>query len=358
MTRSATQPEAAVPRSGPLRARSGRGALALVALLALAAAVLVWRLAGSGGRAPRPVAVPAEPEPEPPVAAGAELREAERLEVAPHVNAPKREPEGTCRLTVLVVTPQADGVVRAGFDGTVRVHLRGTDGRLERTLPLTAAQPRAELECPAGEYEFTAEHRAGQPLGALPVRSVLEANTSQTVTLALVRLQVLEGTLADAHGKKLADVPMRLERRGRTAVETDTRAGGRFAFPAVPVGDYELLVGDPHGPLIPARALDLGAQRDELALVVPVLLELEVRVLDGEGKNVAGARVEGAGNAGGYLLGETGRNGSLRARSLPPGRYQVSASHPTLGRGREAFELTAEREVPLEIRLHLDASGR
>lgn len=358
MKRAEWSPRTSEPRPCPRRVRAGRGALALVVLLALAAAVLVWRLAGAGGRAPRATPGPVEREPESAPAEEVELRPAERTAVAPQASPPVREPEGICRLTVLVVTPTDDGAVRAGFDGSVRVHLRGSDGTRERTLMLASAEPRAELECPAGEYEFTLEHRAERTLGALPVRTVLEANTSQTVTLALVRLQGVAGTVSDAHGKPIADVPLRLERRGRAVAETDTRAGGRFAFPPVPLGDYELIVGDPLGPLIPPRELDLAEQKEDVEVLVPVLLELEVRVLDEEGRPVAGARVDGAGSKGGHLTGKTEKSGSLRARALPAGRYQISVSHPTLGRGREAFELVHGRDAPLEIRLHPDPSAR
>lgn len=358
MIRAGTSASTSEPRARPQQVRAGRGALALVALLALAAAVLVWRLAGASGRTPRPTPTPVALEPVTTPAEVVELRPAERLAVAPQEDPPEREPRGICRLTVLVVTPTDDGAVRAGFDGSVQVRLRGSDGNPERTLTLTSAQPRAELECPSGEYEFTLEHRAERVLGALPVRTVLEANTSQTVTLALVRLKVVAGTVSDAHGKPIADVPVQLERRGRAVVETDTRAGGRFVFPAVPLGDYELIVGDPLGPLIPPRELDLAEQEEDVEVLIPVLLELEVRVLDGEGRPVAGARVDGAGNGGGHLTGETGKNGSLRARSLPAGRYQITVSHPTLGRGREAFELVHGRDVPLEVRLHPDSQAR
>ena len=341
----------------PALGRSGRAALVLAtALLALGAALLVWRLAGSSGRGAHTERPPASGVPSPasatmvaPTASATELQPTERLAVAPLAE-PPAPPPASCRLEVLVLPPQADGTATA-FEGTALVHMVRAEGAFERTLEVAGASPRAELQCPPGEYEFTLVHRAHAPFGALPIRAVLSPDSNEHVTLALVPLRALAGQLSDEHGKALAGVPIALQRRGRTASETRSAEDGRFAFPPLPAGDYALVVGDPLGPLAPPRPVDLGAWTGEMPVSVPALLELEVRVVDATGRAVSGAHVEGAGASGGRVSGDTDRRGRLLAARLPPGSYRLTAIHPTLGRGSATVELGAATRAPLEIRL-------
>ncbi len=358
-----------------LPARRGAWVLA-VALALCAAGVLFWRLAGAErqGSPPDSRAVPEASatevggaESSTPASVGAEssatelehasepAEPAQRLEVSPLAAS---VPEVPCHLTVVVLAPSVSGDPDAeqppGFRGSAIVKMRRSAGGFERNFELTATKPSAEVECPPGEYEFTLRHRGPEPLGAQPIRTVLEADTKTNVTLALVPLLPLTGKVSDENGVALGGIALALERRGRSVGEAKTGADGDFAFSPLPLGEYELVVGDPLAPIVPRRTLDLAQWLGLMPVVVPRLFELEVRVLDAGGRAVAGARIEGNGDSGGRVTGETGRSGNLTARFLPPGNYQLSARHATLGQGQAQVELSGERREALEIHLSSD----
>jgi hypothetical protein len=78
---------------------------------------------------------------------------------------------------------------------------------------------------------------------------------------------------------------------------------------------------------------------------------VEVAVVDAEGLPAPQAEIEGSGDRGGRVLGETDAAGIARGSFLPPGMYRVFASHPTLGRGNRIFELAPGESTRIEITL-------
>jgi hypothetical protein len=160
-----------------------------------------------------------------------------------------------------------------------------------------------------------------------------------------------QGTLVDGHGAGVEGLLLTLEPAQGAPVETRTLPGGGFSLPLVTAGEYVLVVGDPLGPLVPRRPVRVDEHLAPLELEVPVLLELDVRVLDDAGLPVAGARVEGIGESGGRVAGETDAEGRLRARELPPGNYRLFARHDELGRANRAFTLAEGERTELELRL-------
>ncbi len=334
----------------------------LVAVLALGAGAFLWRLDEGRGSAappgPTPLAPAAAPAPSArppelaPVAAG-------RQEFAPTQAEPRLHPPKPCRLAVLVLWPTggADGALAVAPDSVASVRLRHASGAFDTLLEVTPERPRAEIPCPPGEIELTLARHGPHALGALPVRAVLTADSDRIATLALVPLATLTGTLADARGVPLADVPLWLEHRGRPLAEARTATDGSFAFEPLATGSYELVLGNLSGPLVPRRALDLARLTGPLALATPELLTLAVHVLDERGEPVAGARVEGGGESGGWVSGETDAGGTLRARLLPAGTYRLDVRHPLAGRARLSFELPPEGRDPLEVRLRTQPAG-
>ena len=336
------------------RARSGKTALTLAILVAVGVAARLWSRAGeprrtareSEDRPARPEASAPEPELAPAVAA-------ERQNASP-ASATARP----CRLVLQVLPPQPEAQAiepAVEFTGTAFVRAREIEGAFARVVELTAARPRAELECPPGEYEFTLERYGPEPLGALPIRALLDPDGDQIVTLLLARLQVLTGRLVHEGEQDLGGVRVALERRGRTMAETHTNRDGTFALQPLPVSEYQLAVGDPVSPLVPRRAVALEKWLGDMRVAVPALLALEIRVVDAEGRGVAGARVEGLGQRGGRVTGVTGADGSLQVAQLPPGTYRITAEHATLGHGGASLALTAEVGAPLVIGLRTDS---
>lgn len=321
-----------------------RAPLGWLLALALSGVVVLWQLPENRSSSPRP-AVPvheaaptAVPAPEP-------LVRAERLP-AP-ISEPAAPPvELTGHLVVRVVAPAG-----TELGGMTRVEVRHASGDRVAVLELNAASPSAGLDCEPGEYELALDHPGPPVLGALPERIVLRPGVTEHASLTLAPLWRLSGRLTDERALGLEDVRIALARQERVVSEDRTRPGGTFVLPPLPENDYVLVVGDPLGPILPPRSLRLDGRLGELELRVPVLLELEVRVLDEQGLPVPGAEVEGTGERGGRVAGVTDPAGSLRAALLPPGNYRLFARHPTLGRGNKIFALSGEPPAPLEIRL-------
>jgi hypothetical protein len=240
-------------------------------------------------------------------------------------------------------------VALVGLAGLAFLWLRAVEREPARR-EASSSTPAAERETPRVPAGPLADPREAIETGSAPVQ-VPELPPESPATAA-APLRTLAGTLLDGAGEAVEDVPLALLRDGEAVAETRTQFTGRFVFPPVPEGEYELVVGDPLGPLLQRRPLALDARAGELELVVPVLLELEVRVVDEQGLAVPGAPVEGTGESGlGRLAGETDSEGRFLARQLPPGNYRVFASHPDLGRGNRITVLSAHARDPLEIRL-------
>ena len=250
---------------------------------------------------------------------------------------------GTGRLVVSMRHPAS------GLAWEARVGVRDASGARVATLVLTSADTSSELPCEPGTFELALESPVSPALGTLPRRVVIERGKTESVELALVPLRRPSGRLVGEGERGVEDVRVALEHDALAVAETRSGADGTFAFPQLPEGDYALVVGDPLGPLVPRRILRIDAELGELELRIPALLELEVRVVDGNGLSVAGAEVEGVGEKGGRVAGVTDFAGSLRATQLPPGNYRIFARHPERGRGNCIFVLESASAV--EIRL-------
>lgn len=325
--------------SGPA---GGRKPLALLVALAFLGALLLWQ---GGDRRSEPVSRAREEES--PVAPGerheVSLVPPQRSPAAPDpIAAPLPRPS---RMVVQVRWPEG------GFRGDAQVEVREASGTLVATLVLTASRPSAGLDCAPGEYELSLAHLGVPSLGALPQRTLLAEGASATVEFSLAAIWRLAGRLADGRERGLEDVAVALERSQHAVSEVRTRPDGSFVFPPLPEGEYALVVGDPFGPLLPRRILRLDGELGAQELRVPVLLELEVRVLDEQGLAVPGAEIEGVGEKGGRIAGVTDADGRLWSGLLPPGDYRIYARHATLGRGNRILALSAELAGPLEIRL-------
>ena len=319
------------------RAFSGRAApLALLLLAgALALATLaLWFLPQrtETTRAPEAPPPPAELAPSPPAPAALQGTRAP----APTAPAAEAPPARTGRL-VLQLVPPAGGLA----DGPVTVTLTRADGRVEPELALTRETPRRELDCEPGELTVAARTAGARALSSQPTHTVVRAGATAIVELQLAPSARLTGWVRDEAGTALEGVAVALVRRGATQASARSDARGRFALEPLPAGEYELVLGDPAGPLVPRTPLVLAADDGPRELVVPVLLALRLRVLDRDGAPVPGAQLEGTGKPGGQLSGSTDAEGRLCAERLPPGDYRVYARHAELGRGTLALALDA-----------------
>src|SRR5688572_12013294 len=312
-----------MPFSRPVE---GRKALASLIVLALLGSGLLWRLtrserSSSPGR-PDPEANRLEDQPTPrlgvAVPEGSEIRSA------------RIEPTG--RLLVRLI------VLQGGEPLPVeRVDIRNAAGATVASLELTPRIPMAELECLPGDYEL--ELQPAPELDSLRRHVTLRPGVTESVDFSLPTAARLLGRLVDEDGQRIEGVTIALELDGRVVSEARTRPDGGFVLPPLPEGEYALVVGDPLGPLVERRTLRLTAGLGQQEVLVPALLELDVRVVDEMGLAVAGAEVEGVGEQGGRVAGVTDLEGKLRAAMLPPGNYRIFARHPDVGRGNQILVL-------------------
>jgi hypothetical protein len=256
-----------------------------------------------------------------------------------------RAAEGSRFELVAVAPPES------AFTGAVRVTLRRA-GELERELQLPPDAPQVEVVCADVEYVLEAHHHGPPELASLPLVLLVDGDMAEPVRLTLVPARVLAGTVTEVSGRAVVDVPLALELGDRPAATARSGADGGFLFAPLAEGEYELVVGDPLGPLVPRRAVHLEAGLGVLDVVVPPLHEVVVRVVDEQGLALPDVEVEGLGQHGGRVAGVTDARGELHARGLPPGDYRLFARDPVLGRGTRVFALSSASPVTsVEIRL-------
>jgi len=335
--RSCSEYAGTVPRPASF-GRSARTGLALLSALALAGLGAWFLVTTPGARGPRSAAREVVPL----VTDGREPAPEERLQPAPEPArstfqpaAENSAPAATARLVVRVRHVEGPGA-----ESTI-VTLVQRGGRSTSEFELAASQPSLELTCAPGEVSVSARSAGPAPRLSLAAHAILQPGATELVELVLAPQAALAGTLEDESGKPLEGLAVRLRRRDELLAQSTSDAGGRFWLGPLPSGEYELVLGDPQGPLRPPELLELGPGESRRTFVLPVLLALELRTLDADGRALAGVRLEGTGKPGGRLQGVSDVDGRLRVEGLPPGDYRLFARHDTFGRATRALALDA-----------------
>ncbi len=229
-----------------------------------------------------------------------------------------------------------------------KVLVRDPAGELvsEALGPSEAAEFAFDLA--AGDYELQGE-APGQ--ASFPEQVHLDGGAEVRLVLSLEPLAVLSGAVVSG-ASPAAGLPLSLLRSKSIAGRTATDPLGGFRFEPVPQGEYQLVLGDPAGPILPPETVAVVAPLTRLEdLTLPELGSLFVQVVDETGAPVSGALVEGSGDRGGSIRGESDAHGALRADFLPAGMYRVFASAPSLGRGNRILQFEPSAASPVEIRL-------
>jgi hypothetical protein len=231
--------------------------------------------------------------------------------------------------------------------------LMGGDQAEERRIERGPEDTLSVLErLPLGGYEVGLE---APRMNAEPALILLSKphRTDRTVFLDLTPAGYLSGRVIDADGYDVEALTLVLEPRAggeaRTSV-TDQR--GAYHFEHVLDGEYQLHIGGPDNPLLPARELQFLAPTLTMPPIeIPVLGALEIHVLDASGLELAGVRVTGWGKQGGRVDLTTDERGRGVARFLPAGWFSLIAEHPELGSARKRTELASGETRTVEIRL-------
>ena len=234
---------------------------------------------------------------------------------------------------------------------------------LSPNVAIRTPTPRRELrfEFHAGEERF---HVKDVPLGAYDVWiDALNANRRTTpvllvrgsespfISLELYARGYLEGVVLDEAGATVADLQVSLlsvSKRGDRTTRTD--GAGRYLFDDLIDGDYQLVIGARHNPLVGPEDLSFQAPSLHYPLRrVPELGSVRVRAVDSSHFPIAGARVDGFAPDGGVLAGESGSEGYCVVGNLVPGRYRLSVRGVGDSVGRGTCTVSAGQQTELEI---------
>jgi hypothetical protein len=222
--------------------------------------------------------------------------------------------------------------------------LAGHEYASERSLEFTDGRQDFELtDIPLGGYDVFAEAEGfnGQ---ALPI--VLQKGTDQAfVNLRMVPAGTLEGRVLDSQGLGAVGVPITLfTQPDESAREVLTDDNGLFRFEKLPDGAYDLLVGRAGAPLLPERRpVRFAAPHLTFPdIELPLLGEIQLRVVDSLTRPLEGVEVRGSGKKGGVIEGKTDYDGRLTARYLPAGHFTLRLSHPS-------FDASVSRRIAVEV---------
>jgi hypothetical protein len=361
-------------RARTARARSGRASvLFFVALLAVLGVALTLVVTLRGGaphdgppQLPAPAPAPGSGPEEPPSLApryqigqdrpSAPLDRRPPLEERPSFPAEQRF-SGSGRIEGRLALPEG---VAAPARWTLVLEpsraLIGGDSARGRRVEFSAGELEFSLaDVPLGGYEIYAE--APRMSGRHEHFFLARPDSTQLYQdLVLRPAAFVEGRVTDVHGSPVEGLPIHLTALGAgTTYSAICDAGGHYLFDAVADGEYRLEVGHRDAPLAPARELSVLPPSLHMPdLSVPELFDLDVLVLDREGRPLEGALVRGWGSAGGRVEVASDVNGRARARYLPAGRVTLDASvpdSPEAGHARLRLELPAAHGGPIELRL-------
>lgn len=250
-------------------------------------------------------------------------------------------------------------------------------GRVRARVRLAGAAPSMAFEVvvrPTGEEAQVHGFAPGQelvdldlPLGSLDVQARAPALASLPLTLIHdddapippIELELLPaggltvsatcGNGASLHGLPL--VVLADDNRARFRGVLD--AGGNCTFVDLPAAGYSVMFGAGDSGIVPPERARVVAG-DVVALgpvTLPDLGEAIVVVTDRSNQPVAGARVFGAGQRGGFFDAWTQADGSARARFLPEGIYFLDVIVDSGPRGRGQLDVQVSRVARASIQV-------
>ncbi len=347
--------ENSVPAGDPERlVCSGRASsTTVVALVAAALALfLALRLFGVGGAtdgagpAPMPQSQPQPTDPGPasppagdsrPGPAGTSPGAAPRTSHEQPRRQPAFEGRGSLRGMVTVVgggpLPEVY-TVHVGPSNSLQGRERAASASVEVQGPDFAFP-----DLPLGGYDVWVDAEGLNSLRT-PVQ-LQQASPDPYVVVRVSPTGFLDGHAFTHDGRPAEGLRVALEtRRGEVRLETATRSDGSYRFDSVPDGEYRILFGPLHAPLVPERELAFQAPSMRFPKVeLPPTGEVLFHTTDLEGKALGEVTLTGFGRPAGRLELVTDPEGRAWGRHLLPGRYKLSARHADGRRARATLEV-------------------
>ncbi|MEO6711469.1 MAG: carboxypeptidase-like regulatory domain-containing protein [Planctomycetota bacterium] len=198
-----------------------------------------------------------------------------------------------------------------------------------------------KLEFHAGEQEFDLQDldlggymlRASAFGLASDEQHMLLAKPGETELYVILQLGVtsfIEGSVRYDDSTPAVGLSLALEpQSGGARAIASSDSIGHFLFTDVKSGAYTLHFGKPESPVRESIAVHMGTSPEHLPdAIAPKLGELFVRAFYDAATPAAGVKLDGYGDHGGRIEGETDANGEYRARFLPPGTFTVNALFP------------------------------
>ena len=227
------------------------------------------------------------------------------------------------------------------------VHMDGAQRTFEEhDLPMGGYRVHAQadgMNCRAQEVLFF--RVAGDPQG--------RGKDAARLILHLTRAGFIDGAVTDEAGGTPSGLPVTLELvEDGSRMVVETSPAGIWRFDGVRDGKYRLSFGSAERPLIPPEELIfVGPSQRFPDRVVPVTLELRIRVVDERALPLPGATVRGFGQPSGVIDTVTDEDGIARVPFATPGNYNLRVSHAPDRRGRILFALEGgEPSRTVEVR--------
>lgn len=325
--------------------------------LLLASSLGIWLLSrdpGPGVNIPDPVAKAEEPAPHDPdtlpvIPSPPETPRAQRADPGRPQNSARTDGIGSLRGVLL--DRSGKGVpTRWTLVLSPNPAIRTPTPRRELRVEFHAAEERFHIpDVPLGAYEVWVD-APGLNRRATPVLLV-RGSESPFISLELHARGYLEGVVLDVNGAAVAELQVSLisvSGQGDLAVRTD--GAGRYLFDDLIDGDYQLVIGARHNPLVGPEDLSFQAPSLHYPLRrVPELGSVLVRAIDKQRLPIAGARVDGFAPDGGILGGDCDAQGACIVRNLVPGRYRLSVRGTGDAVGRGVCFVRAGEQAEIEV---------
>jgi len=228
--------------------------------------------------------------------------------------------------------------------------IRTPTPRSELRVRFHAAEERFNIpDVPLGAYDVWID-APGVNRRSTPVLLV-RGSESPFVSLELHDRGYLEGMVLDVNGAIVADISVTLisasDQGDRT---TQTDGSGRYLFDDLKDGEYQLVIGARHNPLVGPEDLAFKAPSLHYPVRrVPELGSVRVRAVDTNRFPIAGAHIDGFAPGGGILGGDSDSEGYCVVKSLVPGRYRLSIRGAGDAVGRGSCFVNAGEQAEIEI---------